>query len=80
MARNWDDDLVDALVETCGEESGFAYASQFKGAFPASYREDVETRTAVYDVQKMLELDSDQDLGITIIYNQCLAYKSFNSR
>ena len=65
MARNWDDDLVDALVETCGEESGFAYASQFKGAFPASYREDVETRTAVYDVQKMLELDSDQDLGMT---------------
>jgi len=64
VARDWNDNLLDTLVEVRGEENGLAYAAQFKDSFPASYREDMVARTAVSDIKQMLELTANKNLGM----------------
>jgi glutamate dehydrogenase len=48
--RDWDDQLAVALVEAHGEELGGQFASRYRGAFPASYREQASARAARFDV------------------------------
>ena len=53
VARRWDDDLSDALVETHGEAQGVALLRGFGAGFPAAYREDFSPRSAVSDIALM---------------------------
>ena len=50
-ARTWQDDLIDALVEHCGEERGNDLFKRFQNAFPAGYRESFPARSAVVDIE-----------------------------
>jgi len=56
IARTWEDNFKDALLENFGEEEGNRLCQKYRSAFPAGYREDYNVRTAVYDIQHMEKL------------------------
>ena len=58
VVRSWEDDLHVALIEQVGEEKGNEQYNQYRGAFPAGYREDFSARTAVTDIQLMEKMSS----------------------
>ncbi|WP_249977076.1 NAD-glutamate dehydrogenase [Vreelandella olivaria] len=66
LARSWRDDLQAAMVEGFGEERANHLTDQFQNAFSASYREDFNARTAVFDIQHLLNLDSGEDLSLSL--------------
>ena len=85
VARSWGDDLHTALVEQVGEEKGNRYHQMYRYAFPAGYREDFGSRTAVADVQHIEGLRTHPENGIAMSFyreleegdNQ-LRFKLFN--
>ncbi|MBB3330383.1 glutamate dehydrogenase [Halomonas campaniensis] len=66
LARNWRDDLQAASIEGFGEEQANRLMDRFRDAFPASYREDFNARTAVYDLQHIGELDEGAPLALSL--------------
>ncbi|MCW8194134.1 NAD-glutamate dehydrogenase [Proteobacteria bacterium 005FR1] len=64
VIRSWEDHLFNSLVEFLGEEQGSHYFNQFKDAFPTSYREHYDARTAVHDIQTFIELRSSDDIAM----------------
>ena len=66
LARSWRDELQAAMVEGFGEERANHLIDQFHDAFSASYREDFNARTAVFDVHHLLTLDSGNDLSLSL--------------
>ncbi len=65
-ARRWDDDLRAALVQALGEARGNALFRQFAGALPAAYRDDVDARAAVPDIEMMACLSKERPLGMAL--------------
>ncbi len=61
LARRWDDDLHNALVDALGEEQGVDLLNAYHNAFPYGYRETYSARVAVADVQRMESLFSNPD-------------------
>ncbi len=53
VARRWDDELRDSLVEAAGEGTGLVLFKRWAAAFPAAYRDRVAARDAVPDVRKL---------------------------
>ncbi|MDR5802248.1 NAD-glutamate dehydrogenase [Caballeronia sp. LZ001] len=51
VARRWQDDLADALIDSHGEEEGNRLLRRYADSFPAGYREDYPARTAVRDIE-----------------------------
>ncbi|WP_416140120.1 NAD-glutamate dehydrogenase [Halomonas sp. HK25] len=66
LARNWRDDLQAASIEGFGEEQANRLMDRFRDAFPASYRDDFNARTAVYDLQHIGELDEGAPLSLSL--------------
>ncbi|MDR5876435.1 NAD-glutamate dehydrogenase [Halomonas sp. CUBES01] len=66
LARSWRDDLQAAMIEGFGEERANLLMEQFSEAFSASYREDFSARTAVFDIQHLLMLDSGDNLSLSL--------------
>ncbi|MGQ9427407.1 NAD-glutamate dehydrogenase [Gilvimarinus sp. F26214L] len=65
VIRSWEDHLFDSLTENLGEEAGSRYFNQFKGAFPASYQEHYDARTAVHDIQSFIGLEDSRDIALS---------------
>ena len=55
VARRWQDDLADALIDSHGEEAGNRLLQRYADSFPAGYREDYPARTAVRDIELIEE-------------------------
>lgn len=66
VARRWEDDLRDALVEAEGEGAGLALERRWAPAFPVSYRERVPVRAAVHDIRKLASLGDQQPLAVAL--------------
>ncbi|MCS2609100.1 NAD-glutamate dehydrogenase [Halomonas dongshanensis] len=66
LSRSWRDELQEAMTEGFGEEQANLLMDQFREAFSTSYREDYTARTAVYDIQKLQELDSGDNLALSL--------------
>ncbi|RUR33509.1 NAD-glutamate dehydrogenase [Vreelandella andesensis] len=66
LARSWRDELQEAMIEGFGEERANHQMDHFHDAFSASYREDFNARTAVFDVQHLLTLDNGDDLSLSL--------------
>jgi glutamate dehydrogenase len=85
VARSWGDDLHASLLEQVGEEKGNRYHQMYRDAFPAGYREDFGSRTAVADIQHIEDLRANPEKGIAMSFyreleegaNQ-LRFKLFN--
>ena len=65
-ARTWQDDLIDALVEHCGEERGNDLFKRFQNAFPAGYRESFPARSAVVDIEYFETLRANKPLAMSL--------------
>lgn len=70
ISRSWDDDLSVSLIEAYGEEKGSRFANRFNGAFTAAYKENFSTGNAVYDLQHISYLKSDDSIAMSF-------YRSF---
>jgi glutamate dehydrogenase len=66
VARRWEDELRDALVETEGEARGLALDRRWSSGFPAGYRDRVGARAAVHDIRKLDALTPEQALGLAL--------------
>ncbi|MEH6825132.1 MAG: NAD-glutamate dehydrogenase [Motiliproteus sp.] len=64
-SRAWDEDLHHALIERCGEEQGNHFISLYRGAFSSAYREHFTPSSAVYDVQRLAEIDAGKPLAMS---------------
>lgn len=59
IARSWQDELYDELVEHFGEQHGISLYNRYYDAFPAGYREYFNARTAVFDIAHMEKLSAE---------------------
>ncbi len=66
--RSWTDNLYDALIEHFGEEEGTELFRKYREAFPPGYRDGFLARTAVADIRKIEELESEDDIGMSLYY------------
>jgi glutamate dehydrogenase len=66
VARRWDDDLKQALVDSAGEARGNELFRQFGHAFPAGYREDFTARSTVPDIEMMAKLSDAEPLEMCL--------------
>ena len=66
VARRWDDELRDSLVDAHGEATGLALFKRWSAAFPAAYRDRVAARDAVPDVGKISAVSADAPLQLAL--------------
>ena len=66
IARSWDDDLREALVEAFGEERGNTLFDRYAGGFAAGYRDDHAPRAAVRDIELMESLTGADALAMSL--------------
>ncbi len=64
-AQSWQDGLVEALSEACGEERAARLIQEFQDAFPSAYQEDFSPRRAVIDIDHMESLSSEMPLAMS---------------
>ncbi len=64
--RSWNDELTNILVQKQGEELGLKYSRKFGKAFPAAYMEDISPRVAAYDIEKIVLLEKEDDLQLSL--------------
>lgn len=65
-ARDWTDDLQEALLDYYGEADGNRLFARYGQAFSAAYREDTSPRTGAQDVARLECLAPDHDLDIML--------------
>jgi glutamate dehydrogenase len=65
ISRAWSDDLHVALIESAGEELANHLANQYRQAFPSAYREDFTPSSAVYDIQRIEQLDAERSINLS---------------
>ena len=51
--RTWKDRIRSELVDRLGEETGLDLWRKYADAFPAAYQEDVPTREATFDIERL---------------------------
>ena len=66
--RSWTDNLYDALIEHFGEERGTELYRKYQDAFPPGYRDGFLARTAVADIDKIEDLGSEDDIGMSLYH------------
>ncbi len=59
-SRTWHDALRENLIEKYGEATGIIYANDYHRAFPASYREQFDSKATISDIQYIENLTSQK--------------------
>lgn len=65
QGRTWDDELRTNLVDAQGEEHGTNLFHRYHHAFPAAYRDQCLSRTAIYDITHLEEVCKTGRLSIS---------------
>ena len=65
-ARDWADQLKDALMDARGDEAGAELMARYAGAFPTSYREAFAAEAAVHDIERIEAAIQHGRLGINL--------------
>jgi glutamate dehydrogenase len=68
VARRWEDELRDALVEAEGEAAGLSLERRWGASFPLAYRERIGARAAVHDLRKIGELSPEAPFGLALYW------------
>lgn len=68
IGRTWKEELRDYLLEKFGEEKGNLLAQKYADAFQAGYRENFSPRAAIYDIEHMERLSSDNPLVMNMYH------------
>jgi glutamate dehydrogenase len=65
-ARTWIDRLLDALVQSMGEDAGIEMHRRYKKAFPLAYQERFTAPAALYDIRHVEEVLAGQALVVDL--------------
>ncbi|GAB3792334.1 NAD-glutamate dehydrogenase [Dyella agri] len=68
IARNWHDDVRDALVAQRGEHDGVVLANRYARALPPGYIDDVSPAVAAEDVYQLSLLEGDNALRMSFYH------------
>jgi glutamate dehydrogenase len=85
ITRSWQDDLLDALLDHCGEERGLRLYRRYGKAFRADYRQHYVPRIAVYDIEQMETLNDEANSLAMSLYrpleapDRVLQFKMFHA-
>ncbi|TNE76356.1 MAG: NAD-glutamate dehydrogenase [Gammaproteobacteria bacterium] len=63
ITQDWGDELEHAAVEQWGEELGRTMARTYRDAFPASYRDHFDHRSAIHDMELFHSLESEGQIA-----------------
>ncbi|MEZ5528908.1 MAG: NAD-glutamate dehydrogenase [Porticoccaceae bacterium] len=63
ITQDWGDELEQAAVEQWGEEQGRSMARNYRDAFPASYRDHFDHRSAIHDIELFHDLDEPGEIA-----------------
>jgi glutamate dehydrogenase len=66
IVRDWHDTLRDQLVQRHGEAAGLDLAGRFARALPMGYIEEVSPELAAADVERLAQLNADNDLSLQL--------------
>jgi glutamate dehydrogenase len=66
--RSWTDNLYEALIEHFGEERGTELFHRYGEAFPPGYRDGFLARTAVADIGRIEDLESEDDIEMSLYH------------
>ena len=66
VARRWEDELLEALCDACGEERGNAFHHRYAAGFSPGYRHDHSPRQAVHDIELMESLEGSDAMGMSL--------------
>lgn len=66
IGRSWDDDINSCLLDYFGEEAGSDITNRYSNAFPASYQENFNAVTALYDIRHIEKLSEKNPLELNI--------------
>jgi glutamate dehydrogenase len=64
--RSWADDLVESIVEQCGEEKAGVLTRRYANAFPEGYKADFPARTACADLKRLESLTEPGQISINL--------------
>jgi len=68
IARNWHDDVRDALVRLRGEHEGVTLANRYARVLPPGYIDDVSPAVAAEDVHQLSLLEGDNALRMSFYH------------
>ncbi|MBS0349773.1 MAG: NAD-glutamate dehydrogenase [Proteobacteria bacterium] len=60
--QSWQDNLKPSVIRYFGEEQGSWILSRYRNAFPAGYRESFEPQSALFDIEQIEKLSSENPL------------------
>ena len=66
IARRWEDELQDALLEACGEERGNALYERYASGFAPGYRDEHSPAAAVRDIELMESLSGPDAIAMSL--------------
>ncbi|HZY15758.1 MAG TPA: NAD-glutamate dehydrogenase, partial [Ramlibacter sp.] len=66
VARRWEDELRETLVQAEGEAAGLALERRWSAGFPLAYREQAGGRAALHDIRKMESLSPQAPLALAL--------------
>lgn len=66
IGRSWEDDINACLLDYFGDEVGGDIINRYANAFPASYRENFNAVTALYDIRHIEKLSDDLTLELNV--------------
>ncbi|WP_169543904.1 NAD-glutamate dehydrogenase [Sneathiella aquimaris] len=65
-AREWSDDLQDALLERWGEEKALRLKARYGGAFPVGYKARFNANLALHDIEKLEDICGTEEVGLNL--------------
>jgi glutamate dehydrogenase len=65
-AREWSDDLYDALLDKWGEEKGLRMKAQYGDAFPVAYQERFNAELSLFDIEKTEIVRKTKDVELNL--------------
>lgn len=69
MAPTWKEHLQEKLLKAYGAKKGKALNEKYANCFPASYRDDCSTTTAVHDIAYLEQLTDENRLALNLYMN-----------
>ncbi|BBB29868.1 NAD-glutamate dehydrogenase [Neptunomonas japonica] len=84
VSRDWGDELHTALMDSCGEEQGNYLQNSYRNAFNSAYREHFKVTSAVFDIQRIEELNESTPVTMSFYRvleqsQDILRFKLFNA-
>ncbi|MEH6404116.1 MAG: NAD-glutamate dehydrogenase [Sneathiella sp.] len=65
-AREWTDDLSDALLERWGEEKALRLGARYSEAFPVGYKARFNATLALHDIEKLEQICGNNEVGLNL--------------